>query len=51
MRRILVVAHPDVVAIALTGFDDPVLRSEAAQVGCPFLLTPIVPDDLLKLPL
>lgn len=36
-------------AIVTSGFDDPVLESEARQLDAPFLLKPIDPSSLLAL--
>jgi two-component system, response regulator YesN len=38
--------HPDMVAIAMTGFDDPSLRQEAARIGAIFLVKPVTGRDL-----
>jgi len=38
--------HPDMVFVVISGFDDPVLRGEAAMVGAKYLLKP---DDLSQL--
>lgn len=40
---------PDVVAICVTGFDDPVLRAEASRLGAHYVLKPLAAGDLLKL--
>jgi len=40
-------AHPEVVAIVLTGFDDPVLRKEATDAGAIFLPKPIRAEQLI----
>ncbi len=34
-------AHPDLIAIVLTGFEDPVLRREALDAGALFLAKPL----------
>jgi DNA-binding response OmpR family regulator len=34
-------AHPEIVAIVLTGFDDPVLRKAATDAGAVFLAKPL----------
>jgi DNA-binding response OmpR family regulator len=39
--------HPETTAIVLSGFDDPVLRSEAASIGAVYCLKPISRDELL----
>lgn len=36
-------------AIVVTGFDDPVLRAEAAGFGAQYVVKPIVPTELLTL--
>ena len=41
--------HPDMIAIVLTGFDDPVLRTEAAHAGALYLVKPIESQRLLNL--
>ena len=41
--------HPDMIAIVLTGFDDPVLRTEAAHAGALYLVKPIESQRLLDL--
>ena len=38
--------HPDMVAVAMTGFDDPALRQEAARIGATFLVKPVTGRDL-----
>lgn len=40
-------AHPDLCAIVLTGFDDPVLRKDAEVAGAIFLPKPIRSEELL----
>ena len=42
-------ARARVPAIIVSGFDDPVLRADAAAPGATFLLKPIVPRQLLRL--
>ncbi len=39
--------HPDIVAIAVTGFDDPSIREEATRIGASFLLKPVTERELL----
>ena len=39
---------PAMTVIAMSGFDDPVLRAEAATMGAAFLLKPIEPSELHK---
>jgi DNA-binding NtrC family response regulator len=41
--------HPDMTAIVCTGFDDPVLRTDAAKHGAEYLLKPLAAEDLLAL--
>ena len=41
--------HPDMIAIVLTGFDDPVLRTEADNAGALYLVKPIESQRLLDL--
>ena len=38
--------HPDVRAIAITGFDDLDLRREAADMGASFLVKPLTPTTI-----
>jgi DNA-binding response OmpR family regulator len=40
---------PDVVAVCVTGFDDQVLRAEAARIGAHYVLKPLTSRDLLAL--
>jgi DNA-binding response OmpR family regulator len=40
--------HPDVAVVVLSGYDDPVLRKEAAQYGARYLRKPITSEDLLR---
>lgn len=42
------VDHPQMRAIVLTGYDDPVLREEAAATGAAFLVKPIEAQQLLE---
>ena len=39
--------HPEMIAIVLTGYDDPVLRAEAAHAGAVYLVKPIDAERLL----
>ena len=39
--------HPEMRAMVLTGYDDPVLREETLATGTPFLIKPIDPQQLL----
>ncbi len=41
--------HADIPAIVVTGFDDPVLRAEAAAFGAHYVVKPVVPAALLEL--
>jgi AmiR/NasT family two-component response regulator len=41
--------HPEMIAIVLTGYDDPVLRTEAAHAGASYLVKPIDSERLLEL--
>ena len=41
--------HPEMIAIVLTGFDDPVLRTEAAHAGAAYLVKPIDSERILEL--
>ena len=41
--------HPEMIAIVLTGFDDPVLRTEAAHAGASYLVKPIDSETILDL--
>ena len=41
--------YPDLTVIVFSGFDDPVLRSEADHVGATFLVKPVTSSTLLKL--
>jgi FixJ family two-component response regulator len=40
--------NPTMTVVAMTGFDDPVLRAEAEKAGATFLLKPVRPQDLQK---
>ena len=40
--------YPTMNIVAMTGFDDPVLRSEAEKAGAAFLLKPVSAADLQK---
>lgn len=42
------VDHPEMRAIVLTGYDDPVLREEAAATGASFLVKPIDAQSFLE---
>ena len=41
--------RPEMIAIVLTGFDDPVLRTEAAHAGASYLVKPIDTERVLEL--
>jgi DNA-binding response OmpR family regulator len=41
--------NPDIGIIVFSGFDDPVLRAEAARVGAHYLVKPIGSEQLLDL--
>ena len=41
-------AHPDVVTIVLTGFDDNVIRADAAAAGAHYLVKPVIETDFLR---
>jgi DNA-binding NtrC family response regulator len=41
--------HPDMRLIVFSGFDDPVLRADAEQIGAAYLVKPVASTDLLKL--
>jgi two-component system, response regulator YesN len=41
--------YPDMRLIVFSGFDDPVLRSDAEQIGAVYLVKPVVSSELLKL--
>jgi DNA-binding response OmpR family regulator len=47
--QLLSTGRVKVPAIVVTGFDDPVLRAEAAAFGAQYLVKPIVPSALLTL--
>lgn len=42
-------AHPEMRMIVFSGFDDPVLRSEAERVGAAYVVKPVTSEILLKL--
>jgi DNA-binding NtrC family response regulator len=42
-------ANPEVRVIVFSGFDDPVLRSEAERVGAAYVVKPITTETLLEL--
>jgi two-component system response regulator GlrR len=41
--------HPEMRLIVFSGFDDPVLRADAEQIGAAYLVKPVASTDLLKL--
>jgi two-component system response regulator YesN len=41
--------YPQMKLIVFSGFDDPVLRADAEQIGATYLVKPVVSGDLLKL--
>jgi DNA-binding NtrC family response regulator len=41
--------NPEMIAIVLTGFDDPVLRTEAAHAGASYLVKPIDSARVLEI--
>jgi hypothetical protein len=41
--------YPDMRLIVFSGFDDPVLRADADQVGAVYLVKPVGSSELLKL--
>lgn len=41
--------YPDMRLIVFSGFDDPVLRADAEQIGATYLVKPVASGDLLKL--
>jgi len=41
--------HPDMRLIVFSGFDDPVLRADAEQIGATYLVKPVSSSELLKL--
>lgn len=42
-------AHPDIRVIVFSGFDDPVLRSEAERVQAVYVVKPVSTETLLEL--
>jgi FixJ family two-component response regulator len=40
--------YPTMTVVAMTGFDDPVLRAEAQKAGATFFLKPVQPQELQK---
>jgi DNA-binding NtrC family response regulator len=41
--------HPEMRLIVFSGFDDPVLRADAEQIGATYLVKPVTSADLLSL--
>jgi DNA-binding NtrC family response regulator len=41
--------YPDMRLIVFSGFDDPVLRADAEQIGAVYLVKPVASGELLKL--
>jgi len=41
--------YPDMRLIVFSGFDDPVLRADAEQIGAAYLVKPVASHELLKL--
>ena len=41
--------YPDMSLIVFSGFDDPVLRADAEQIGATYLVKPVGSGDLIKL--
>jgi DNA-binding NtrC family response regulator len=41
--------HPEIQLIVFSGFDDPVLRSDAEQIGAVYLVKPVASSFLLDL--
>ena len=41
--------YPDMRLIVFSGFDDPVLRADAEQIGAAYLVKPVASAELLKL--
>jgi DNA-binding NtrC family response regulator len=42
-------AHPDIRLIVFSGFDDPVLRSDAEHIGAVYLVKPVTSNQLLEI--
>ena len=40
--------HPEMLAVAMTGFDDPTIRTEANRIGAAFLVKPVSELDLVQ---
>ena len=41
--------HPEIGIIAFSGFDDPVLREEAARLGATYVVKPVTAEHLMQL--
>jgi two-component system response regulator GlrR len=41
--------YPDMSLIVFSGFDDPVLRADAEQIGASYLVKPVGSGDIIKL--
>jgi two-component system response regulator GlrR len=41
--------HPGIRVIVFSGFDDPVLRADAEQIGAAYLVKPVASSELVKL--
>ena len=41
--------YPDMNLIVFSGFDDPVLRADAEQIGASYLVKPVGSGDIIKL--
>jgi len=42
-------AHPEIRVIVFSGFDDPVLRSDAEHIGALYLVKPVTSSQLLEI--
>ena len=40
--------YPFMTVVAMTGFDDPVLRAEAEKAGAAYLLKPVPPEEIQR---
>ena len=47
--QLIVARQVKIPAIVVTGFDDPVLRRDAAAVGAAYVVKPVLPDQLCTL--
>jgi DNA-binding NtrC family response regulator len=41
--------YPEIRLVVFSGFDDPVLRADAEQIGATYLVKPVASGELLKL--